>query len=636
MRRRLWLLILVIWLGFALRLHDLDAVPLRGDEAFSARYWVDLPLYESLTEIALFDPHPPLAYLLFHLWGRWVGGIGSPFALRLLDALGNIIGAAAMFALGRRLSGQSAVGLMAALMWAAHPFEIWHSQDFRNYAVWAGLSAVALWLGLRLMDSTRRVDWWLYAVAASLSAFMFYTELMMMVALAAVMVMGGAKGAFARRFLALQGLIGAAVLGAFLVFQGPVLTGAAPYPGNLQSFYLPDYLTRFLPTLILGESIPSDFSFVWLFLCFAALLFAFVIAKASRRQIGFIAAVAMAPLLLLGLAALRVSIFHPRYVLATVPAFILLFALGGFYLAGRRPGWMCGLLVPWFILASLTLNDYFNHPAWRKSPAWDELGDFLNGRVHENDLVIQLSNDAAFGYYYRGRAEDEALPASPFQPASEIEAALSAAQGEYDSIYVVSNAISTWGNADVVENWMNANMQAVLLSSASGLGLRQYKTWQVSADFGPPLTQFGDAVELMGYDFFTAPLPTDEWLLWLYWRPISQTARPLKSFVHVVGDVNPATGSRIWSQDDQFPQEGRLDSTRWPAGDVYRDVYYLPADQAAAGGYRLHIGWYDPVSGARLLTDGDDDLFELASFTHPIIGSSTAEDAVFQGQRGGG
>ena len=291
MRRRLCLLILVIWLGFALRLHDLAAVPLRGDEAFSARYWVELPLYESLTEIASFDPHPPLAYLLFHLWGRLVGGIGSPFALRFLPLLGNIIGAAAMFALGRRLSGQSAVGLLAALMWALHPFEIWHSQDFRNYAVWAGLSAVALWLGLRLMDSHRRVDWWLYAVAASLSAFMFYTELMMMLALA-VVAWRRLHRRLLLRFLALQCLIGAAVLGAFLVFQGPVLTGAAPYPGNLQPFAAADYLTRFLPTLILGDSLPPEWPFVWPFLCLAALLFALVIAKASRRQIGFIAAVA--------------------------------------------------------------------------------------------------------------------------------------------------------------------------------------------------------------------------------------------------------------------------------------------------------------------------------------------------------
>ena len=624
MRRRLCLLILVIWLGFALRLHDLDAVPLRGDEAFSALYWVELPLYESLTEIAFRDPHPPLAYLLFHLWGRVVGGIGSPFALRFLPLLGNIIGAAAMFALGWRLSRKSDVGLLAALMWALHPFEIWHSQDFRNYAVWAGLSAAALWLGLRLLDSHRRGDWWLYAVAASLSAFLFYTELMMMLALA-VVAWRRLHRRVLPRFLALQGGIAAAVLVAFLVFQGPVLTGAAPYPGNLQPFAAADYLTRFVPALALGESIPSDFSFVWLPLSLAAGLFAAVIAAKSTRQISFIAACAVLPLGLLGLAALRVNIFHPRYVLATVPAFILLFALGGFYLAGHirkiipanQTALTVCLLLPWFALAFAALENHFNSPTFRKAPAWDELGDFLNGRVDENDLVIQLSKDSAFGYYYRGRAEDVALPASPSQPASEIEATLSAAQSEYDSVYVVSNANPTWSNADVVENWMNANMQAASLSSASGLAIRQYKNWTVSADFGPPLTQFGAAVELMDYDFFAAPLPTGELLLWLYWRPISQTAQPLKSFVHVVGEINPETDSRIWSQDDQFPQEGRLDSTSWPAAEVYRDVYYLPAGQLAAGSYRLHIGWYDPLSGARLLTDGNEDLFELASFTHP-------------------
>ena len=604
---RLGLLILIIWLGFALRLHNLADVPLRGDEAFSAQYWVEWPLTRSLTEIAFRDPHPPLAYLLFHLWGRFIGGIGSPFALRFLPLLGNIIGAAAMFALGCRLSRRSAVGLMAALMWALHPFEIWHSQDFRNYAIWAGLSATALWLGLRLLDAPRRrLNWTLYALAASLSAFIFYTELLMMLALA-VVAWRRLHRRFLPRFLALQGLIAAAVLVAFLTFQGPVLTGDAPYPGNLQPFAAADYLTRFIPALTLGESIPSDLSFVWLPLSLATAFLAAVIAAKSPRQIDIIAICAGLPLLLLGLAALRVNIFHPRYVLAVVPAFILLFALGGFYLVGR-PVWMCGLLLSWFILASLTLNDYFNHSA--KSPAWDELGAFLNARVHENDLVIQLSNDAAFGYYYHGRAEDTALPASPSQPPSEITAALSAAAGEYDSVYVVSNAIPTWGNATVVENWMRENMQPVLLSDASGLGLRQYKTWQVDADFGPPLTQFGAAVELMGYDFFAAPLPTGELLLWLYWRPIAPTSQPLKSFVHAVH------AGRIGSQHDQFPQQGRLDSTAWPTAEVYRDVYVLPTDALAAGRYHLHVGWYDPISGSRLLTGGDD-VFELDSFTWP-------------------
>lgn len=622
----LFLLLPVIWLGFGLRLHDLAAVPLRGDEAFSALNWAQKPPSQSLTEIAAIEPHPPLPYLLFHFWSRAIGGIDSPFALRFLDVLGNIIGAAAMFVLGWRLSRRPTAGLLAALMWTLHPLEVWHSQDFRNYAIWAGLSAVALWLGLRLIDLRRRADWWRYATAASLSALMFYTELFMLFALAvALIAFGQPNRRFALRFLTLQALIAAAALLALLVLQGGLLTSGA-YGGNLDPFYPPDYLTRFLPALILGDAMPSDSPFVWLFLCFAAAIFAVAIAAKSRRQIGFIAAWAATPLALIGLLSLRINIFHPRYVLAAVPAYILLFSLGGFHLAdiigqiipiGRRWLMLC-LLLPWFVLAAAALDNHFNNPTFRKSPAWDELGGFLNARVDEKDLVIQLSKDAAFGYYYDGAAKDIALPASPGQPASEIAAALSAAQSEYDSIYVVSNAIPAWQNADAVENWMRANMQAVLLSSASGLAIRQYKNWTAAADpLAPPRAQFETAAELLGYDFFTAPLPTGELLLWLYWRPILPTARPLKSFVHVVGDVNPATGSVLWSQDDQFPQQGRLDSTAWSAAEAYRDVYYLPTDSLTAGGYRLKVGWYDPVSGIRLLTAAGEDMFELASFAYP-------------------
>ena len=614
--RIICLLVPIIWLGFFLRLHDLAVVPLRGDEAFSALNWTQLPLSRSLTQIASFDPHPPLTYLIFHLWGIIVGGIGSPFALRFLAVLGNVVGIAAIFALGWRLSRKRTVGLLAALMWALHPFEIWHSQDFRNYAVWAGFSVTALWLGLRLLDAPNRKNWLLYALAAALSAFTFYTELFIMLALTlAAAASGRLPRAFRLRWLALLACITAAVLFAFVMLVSQAADFS--YSGNLQPFAAADYLTRLIPALTLAEAVPPELPAAWLFLCTAAAVFAAAIAAQSRPQFIFITALAAVPLLMIGLASQRISIFHPRYVLAAVPAFILLFSLGSFYLAGRlhkiiplsQNLWMLCLLMPWFALALMTLHNHFNNPDWRKSPAWDELGAFLNDRVNERDLVVQLSADAAFGYYYHGAARDVALPASPFQPAAEITAALKAASREYDSIYVVSNAIATWQNADVAVDWMNANMQPVLLSDASGLGIRQYKNWEVAADFEAALAQFAEVVELVDYRFFPSPLPTGELLLWLYWRPLSRAGQPLKSFVHIVGDVD--TGA-ISSQDDQFPW---LDSTSWLPGEVFREVYVLPADMLLPGRYHLLVGWYDPASGSRLLTVGGAEVFALTSFT---------------------
>ena len=140
--------------------------------------------------------------------------------------------------------------------------------------------------------------------------------------------------------------------------------------------------------------------------------------------------------------------------------------------------------------------------------------------------------------------------------------------------------------------------------------------WTIGQQFEREIASFGDAVALLGHEFFPHPLPTGELLLWIYWQPLSPTEHSLKSFVHVYGDVNPATGSILWSQDDQYPQQGRLDSKRWAAGGVYRDVYYLSTQDLADGEYQISVGWYEPASGARIpLTDGTDT-FDIDSLQY--------------------
>ena len=94
-----------------------------------------------------------------------------------MPALANVLGIPAMFALGSRLFNRS-VGLLGAFLWAINPFEVWHSQDFRNYSLWASMSVVSLWLGIRLILNHRRWgDWVLYGVIALITSLVFYMEL---------------------------------------------------------------------------------------------------------------------------------------------------------------------------------------------------------------------------------------------------------------------------------------------------------------------------------------------------------------------------------------------------------------------------------------------------------------------------
>jgi len=619
-------IILLILLGFGLRIHDLEAAPLRGDEAFSALYWSDVSLANSLSQIAPIDPHPPLAFALFRIWAVILGGIDSVFSLRFISVIGNTLGIAAMYCLARRLTGRRDAGLIAALIWALHPYEIWHSQDYRNYAVWAGASAVSLWLGLRLLDKCDRKDWLLYAFASFSAALLFYAEVLNVVALSCAVALAAGRGRqFTLRFLALQLAIALTAIGAFIVIQARS-DFFGVYGGNLEPFAAADYLTRFIPALMFGDTFGATLAAIWPLM---ALVYAFALLAvwfSSPRQFATLVILTWLPLLLLGVVSLSRDVFNPRYVLNTVPALILVLTIASLRAAellqktirlNHRILVLC-VLSPWLVLAGLALQTYFNVSAFSKSPAWDELGRFLSSRVNESDLVIQLSVDPAFAYYYAGDAPELALPTHSAQTEDEINAALAALRGSFNTVFVVSREQAGWANAGMVEAWMGENLQEVMRTDVAGLPVRQYAEWRAPQD-SAAMTRFGDAVALLGYEFFASPLPIGELLLWVYWLPTSPTEGALKSFAHLYGGAKPGTEGALRSQDDQFPQRRRLDSRSWEIGTAFRDVYYLPALDLEDGDYRVSVGWYDQVSGRRLQVADGSDAVELEAFSYAAL-----------------
>ena len=616
--RRYGLVVIIIWVGFGLRLHNLAGAPLRGDEAFSVLYWADTPLGIALSEIAPGEPHTALVYAIGRLWSRVVGGVDSLFALRLLSALGTLLGAPAMIALAWRLCGRLDVALLAGLMWALHPFEIWHGQEFRSYAYWGGASAVALWLGLRLVDQPRLADWRLYAIVAGFAVLTIYTEWFSTVALSVfALIYRWRDWRFLMRLFALQFCMAVSLVASLALIQasqGFIVS----YPGLVQAFSFTDYIIRFVPFLGLGGTIPLDNSAFGVALSLILLAAAYLVYRKSRRAFSFAVLSAVVPLLLLGIVSQRYNLFHPRYVLSAAPGFILLLAIGGGQLAQLLApyvrlargalSWVVAL--PWFIVALLTLDAYFNSPAFVKAPAWDALGEFLNPRVDESDLVIQLAVDPAFGYYYRGAARDIGLPIKPGQPAAEIQATLNELSSEYASIYVVAREQAGWENTGVVVEWMRANMQEVLDVDVGGLPVRQYRHWTVPDEGYDSLARYADTVSLLDYETCAEPLPSGEFLLRVYWRPLAASSRDLKSFVHVYD----ASGGRLRTQDDQYPLEGRLNATTWAHAGVFREIYYLPGASMTEGAYEIRTGWYEPVSGERLLLDDGADSFKLCVF----------------------
>jgi 4-amino-4-deoxy-L-arabinose transferase-like glycosyltransferase len=621
MKQSITSLAVVIFLttaGFALRLYKIDTVSFRGDEAFTAMNWVEKPLAETLnSEIVLKDPQPPLAFALFRVWGLTFGV--SEFSLRLLPALMNVIGVPVLYALGQRIGGRH-VGTLAALLWAIHPLEIWHAQDARMYAGWATASAAGIWLALRALEKQRRVDWALYIVVAAAAAYLYYLELFTLLVLNVFVIFTyWGNWRLIWRWLTAQILIGLVLAPWFL--QGRLLTGSG-YGGTTFNFDPPRLLTWFLPSLTFGSTLPENLTaLIWPLILFALLAGFIALWRQNRRAALLMGLLGAIPPLLLGLVSLRLNVFTPRYVLSSVLAYIMLFA--SLVTAVFRRGWYGSvylskavsimLLCGWLSISVYSLYNYFEVYDYAKAPDWRELTRYLHAHVAPDDIVIQAAADEAFTYYYANFTPFERLPANPYQSLSEIENVLETSRDQYRSLWLVANPPTGWVNAHSGQEWLDANMQIVRSIEIDALPARQYMDWRVRPDeIEPtPLGVYENIAELVGAKILTPSEANNDLIVWLYWRPLHTTENPLKIFVHLTGNTNPATGTPLWTQDDQFPQDGRTSSQTWSG--IFRDVYTLPLTGVPQGEYTLLVGLYDPQTGKRiLLEDGTD---------HVVIGT---------------
>ena len=131
-RRRDWaILAAVLAFGFGLRIYHLGTASLWYDELFS-RFYPELGLRFMWTQGLRAETNPPLYSSLLLAWMHIFGT--SETALRLPTVLASILTIPLINLLGRELAGRSC-GLIAALIFAAAPMEVYYAQEARTYAL---------------------------------------------------------------------------------------------------------------------------------------------------------------------------------------------------------------------------------------------------------------------------------------------------------------------------------------------------------------------------------------------------------------------------------------------------------------------------------------------------------------------
>ncbi len=407
---------LITFLAFALRIARLDFQPLWWDEGWTVYFATsDIPSMVARTAI---DIHPPLYYLLLHLWILLLGS--SPFAIRLSSLVVGVLSAPLIFLVARRLFTPS-VGLLTTLVWAVAPFPIYYSQEARMYALvtflglLSTLFALQIWKGLKEDQSSIGL-WAGYILTTAAAAYTQYYAAFIPLAQTLFFLIILARY---NRSLTLKWLTAQAI---WLLFYAPWLLFAGSrlidYVATklVKEADLPlgftTYMGSHLATFSLGH-LPENLAWLGIIpLLLAALGMGSALLRASKvsleqgKRLGqgvvFLLLYLLVPLLSGFLINLRFpfrAVGIERLLLLATPAFYILVALGLSSLKGKRM-YLAGLVL--IALCGFSLFNFYTIPRYAEDD-YRPLIARMEALAQPEDVILAIHpwQVGYFRSYYR-------------------------------------------------------------------------------------------------------------------------------------------------------------------------------------------------------------------------------------------
>ncbi len=615
-------LLVILLAAFGLRLWQLGAQELRGDEAFG--YFFSQPSYREILNatLALREPHPVASYYVQKFWLGWVGD--SEFALRFVSVWFGSLAVALLIRFAHRLGLPRATWLIAGALLAVSPYAIWHSQDARMYSQSLAWTLASCWLA---------VEWWQrrgwpwaigYVTVSWLALHTHYFSAFVLVAQTLFLV---GRAGLARRtwatlvaWITLQAIL-ALLYWPWLLAASHILSG---YDGNGDSPGLWAMLERSFSLFLVGESTPPIQRPRWA--GFAGLLLLGGLIRLcwgrqqNRRAAWLLVLYFAVPLFATWYSSWIRPIFNERYLVAALPPFLLLVAAAlnplppeGFLTRPRQVARLSPLLLmlPLVIGLAFALQRHYHDPAYSKSRGWRDLATALTrwtaGLPPEQSRIAQNFPDPTLWYYYRGPVAHLVLPPAAHDQAGAAAAVSELATQGIQRVLLPLQPAPQWDDQQIAATAL-ATHYTVAATQAVGV-------WPLQLYVPPPATlqplaiSFTHGLQLAGYAQQPATLSPEDWLVvQLAWQgAATQLAGTETVFVQLLDEHG-----QLVAQDDRPLHMAEADPTA-PTLATY--AILLPADLPAAS-YRLIAGVYDPAqTGApRFLTTAGADHVVLREF----------------------
>ncbi len=633
-------LLAVLLAGTALRGFHLGAGSLWYDETVST-YLAGSPVGELLRHTAG-DIHPPGYYLLLRGWlvlsGYPTGradphGNGLEFASGFFSLFFGVLLIALVYALARRLGGRT-VALVAALLVALSPFNVWYSQEVRMYTLGAALGLVVLWALLAAVDATTNRPYVVYALAAALGTYVLYYFAFLLAALnlwALVVLLRRKRSVWP---LVLANLAAAVLYAPWIgtAFRQATQPPVPPWRAVPQ---LPAALLESWQALSFGPAAPV---WIWPALLLTLALYALGLRFFARRK-GVAAAVALAvatlgPLFLILVISFATPLYHVRYLFTYSPAFYIVLA-GGLVWLGRRSRGAAGVAGLVLLLgAALSLREFWFNPAFAADDHRAAVRE-LQARWRPGDVVLVNAGWAytALATYWDGDIAGRYRLTGALPEARSDDALVMVTTGHTDGdaglgwgdsrsdFFAMPSQVAKEKVADLLDrfgrvwhyriydtvNDPDGLIRALLSRHGQELDERTYPgeaylrvegytsrdgaAWEA----GAPGAIFGDlALRIVPPPESARPGATlFSSAFWLPTTPLTITLGTSLRLADAGGDV--------WAASDEQPLGPLFTSENWPANVVQRQPLALTVPQGTVpGDYDLVLVPYDAGTGRPL------------------------------------
>ena len=483
-RSPLWLLVALLLLSCCLHLSGITRESLWRDEVDSIRFAADIwrSLSESETvpaairELTAFLTRPgwngPLYFWSLEPWLLLAGR--SELALRLPSALAGVAVVALAYTLATHLLG-SLAGRLTALLAAVNPYLAWYAGEGKMYTLITAMALLSTYLLLRACASARKRLWLGYVVVTTL---LFYTHILtpLLLPVQAVLVL--------------------------LLYPRSVRSAAAWISAALLTVpYLPLFLWQlprlvqpaetgfpFVPLLSMAQRLGEVFSrgiVGWPAGLPLVLLLGSMTAGVLLARIPAVAGLvcwAAAPLLALWLISSSRPLFTERYLIWTLPAWLLLAAAGLAGLARRGWGGRLAALAGTAGLVAVGLTGVGHQWGTPIRADFRSAAAFVSQHHRVGDLIVfQIPHlQATFDYYAPGL--DYRPAEGPYtnrgESASDIDAYLHAATESHPRAWLVLSEAPMWDQRGLTLDWFQTHGRPLNQATLNRVEVIQ---WQLDA-----------------------------------------------------------------------------------------------------------------------------------------------------------